>query len=154
MNREFQTQWITLSKLIIIIVVVIVENLSVLSTAYLLMACSYWRLGYIENNVCTWVTNCFGAHERVIFVFIRNEGNKHKNNSQVSAETVLHESAYIIVFLTQHNESRNDDKNDDLYTSSLCLTRSVFVLLMMSQSIADNVTITRQLWYDHVNSDI
>ena len=25
---------------------------------------------YIENNVCTRVTNCFSAHERVILVFI------------------------------------------------------------------------------------
>ena len=25
---------------------------------------------YIENNVCNQVTNCFSAHERVIFVFI------------------------------------------------------------------------------------
>ena len=27
-----------------------------------------WKYGYIENNVCTRVTNCFSAHERVIFV--------------------------------------------------------------------------------------
>ena len=26
--------------------------------------------GYIDNNVCTWVTNCFSANEKVIFVFI------------------------------------------------------------------------------------
>ena len=37
------------------------------------------------------------------------------------------------------------DKNDDLYMSSPCLTRSVFILLMTSQSIADDVVITRQL---------
>ena len=83
-----------------------------------------------------------------------NEGNKHKNNTRVSAETVCHESTYIILFLTRHNESINDDKNDDIYTSSLCLTHSVFVLLMTSQSIDDGVTITRQLWRAHVNSDI
>ena len=52
----------------------------------------------------------------------------------MSAETVCHESTYIILFLTQHNESINDDKNDDLYTSSQCLTRSVFYS-------ADDVTI-------------
>ena len=44
--------------------------------------------------------------------------------------------------------------NDDLYTSSPCLTRSVLVLLMTSQSIADDVTINRQLWNDHVNNGI
>ena len=45
-----------------------------------------------------------------------NEGNKHQNNTQVSTETVHHMSAYII-FLTWHNKSINDDKNDNLYTS-------------------------------------
>ena len=79
---------------------------------------------------------------------------KHKNNTQVNAETVRHESTYIILFLTRHSESINDDKNDDLYTSSPCLTRSSIVLRMTSQSIADDVTITRQLWCDHVNNDI
>ena len=71
--------------------------------------------------------------------------NKYQNNTRVSAETVCHESTYIILFLTRHNESINDDKNDDLYTSSLYLTCSFFVLLMTSQSIADDVTMTRQL---------
>ena len=33
-----------------------------------------------------------------------------KNNTRVSAETVHHESAYIILFLTRHNESIDDDK--------------------------------------------
>ena len=37
-----------------------------------------------------------------------------KNNNRVGAETVRHESTYIILFLTRHNESINDDKNDDL----------------------------------------
>ena len=83
-----------------------------------------------------------------------NEENKHQNNNQVSAETVRHESDYTILCLTRHNEYINDDRNDDLYTSSPCLTCSVFVLLMMSQSIVDDVTMTWQLWRDHVNSDI
>ena len=83
-----------------------------------------------------------------------NEGNKHHNNIRVSAETVRHESTYIILFQTRHNESINDDKTNDLYTSSPCLTRSMFGLLMTSQSIADDVTIARQLWRGHVNSDI
>ena len=84
----------------------------------------------------------------------KKEGNKHKNNTQVKAETVHQESTYIILFLTWHNESMNDDKNDNLYTSSSCLTLVAFLLLMMSQSIADDITITRQLWCDHVKSDI
>ena len=52
-----------------------------------------------------------------------NEWNKHKNNTWVSAETIRYESTYIILFLKRHNESINDDKNDDIYTSSPCLTR-------------------------------
>ena len=75
-------------------------------------------------------------------------------NTRVSAETVRHKIAYIILFLSRHNESKNDDKNDDLYTSSPCLTRSVSALLMTSQSIADDVTMTKQLWRDHVNTGI
>ena len=34
-----------------------------------------------------------------------NEGNKYQNNTRVSPETVRHESTYIILFLTRHNES-------------------------------------------------
>ena len=71
-----------------------------------------------------------------------------------SAETVRPEITYIILFLTRYNESINTDKNDNLYTSSQCLTRSVLVLFLTSQSIAGDVTIIRQLWHDHVNDDI
>ena len=78
----------------------------------------------------------------------------HENNTRVSASTVLHKSEYIILFLTWHNESINDAKNEDLYTSSPCLIRSLYVLLMTSQSIGDDVTITRQLWREHVTNDI
>ena len=83
-----------------------------------------------------------------------NERNKYQNNTRLSTEKNRHESTYIILFLKRHNESINDDKNGDLYTSSPCLTRSVLVLLVKSQSIADDVTMTRQLWHGHVNSDI
>ena len=38
------------------------------------------------------------------------EGNKQQNNTRVSAEAVRHKSTYIILFLTRHNESINDDK--------------------------------------------
>ena len=37
-----------------------------------------------------------------------NEGNKH--HTRVSIETVRHESTYIILFLTRHNEPISDDK--------------------------------------------
>ena len=155
------------------------------------------------------MTNCFRVHKRGYFVVYLN---KLQNNTGVSTETVRHESTYIILFLTWHNKSINDDKNNDLlqwrhnghysvsnhqphhclfnglfrcrskktsklrvtglwagnspgtgefpaqmtsnaenvsiwwphhiYTSSPCLTHSVFVLLMMLQLIAYDVTMT------------
>ena len=48
------------------------------------------------------------------------------------------------LFLTRQNVSINYDKNDNFYTSSPCLSRSLFVLLMTSQSIAGDVTMTTQ----------
>ena len=63
-----------------------------------------------------------------------NDRNKHQNNTRGSAETVRHESSHIMSFLTRHNESVNDNKNDDLYTSSPRVTRSVL-------RSADDVTI-------------
>ena len=77
--------------------------------------------------------------------------NKHRNNTRMSAETVRFESIHIMLFLTRHDESKNDDKNDELYTSSPRLAQ---VSLVISQSNADDVTITKQLWRDHLNSDI
>ena len=49
------------------------------------------------------------------------------------------------LFLTRHNKSINDDKNDDLHTSTLCLSGSAYILRIASQSIADDDTVTRQL---------
>ena len=64
------------------------------------------------------------------------------------------EYIYIILCVTRHNESINDDKNDDLHSSNTCLTCLVNILLTTSQSITNDFTMTRQLWFDHVNSDI
>ena len=90
---------------------------------------------YIENTVCTLEWRIVSVLTRGLFWCLfpelrSNEGNKYQNNTQVSTETVHHESTYIISFLTQHYESINDHKNDELYTLSPCLTRSVFVPLM------------------------
>ena len=92
--------------------------------------------------VLEWRT--FSALTRGLFLCLFPEGNKYKNITGMSAETVRGESTYIILFLTGHNVSINDDKNDELPILSPCLTRLVFVLLMTSQSIADDVKITRQ----------
>ena len=53
-----------------------------------------------------------------------------------------------------HKEFTNDENNDDLHTSAPCVSRSVYILPMTSQSIAYDVTMSRQLWRDHVNNDI
>ena len=82
-----------------------------------------------------------------------NEGNKHQNNTLVSAWTVCHEYTHYLIF-TQHNKSVNDDKIDDLHTSSPCLSRSVYILLMTSQSIADDIKITKHFWHEQVKSGI
>ena len=87
-----------------------------------------------------WWTVSVLTRELFLYLFPElrsNQGNKHKNNTRVSAETVRHESSYIILFLTQHNESINDD----LHTSFPCFTLTLFLLLMTSQSIADVLTI-------------
>ena len=45
-----------------------------------------------------------------LFPELRSYNYKHQNNTRVSAETVRHESTYIMLFLTRHNEPLNDDK--------------------------------------------
>ena len=49
----------------------------------------------------------------------RIAGNTHQNNTRVSANSVNHGRTYIVIFLIRHDESIDDDRNDDLYTSSL-----------------------------------
>ena len=73
-----------------------------------------------------------------------NKGNKHQNNTWVSAETVRRESTYIILFLTRHNKSINDNKNDNLYTSPPCLS--------LGFCSADDITI--DCWWHHNDQTI
>ena len=101
-----------------------------------------WRTVYALTKGLFW---CLFPELRSI------KGNKQHDSTRVSAQTVHHESTYISLFLTRHNESIKDDKNGDPHTSTPCLTRSVYILLMTSQSIADDVTMTEQLWRDRVN---
>ena len=107
---------------------------------------TWWNPKVLKPAIC--------AHERVILVLFHelrtNEGNKHKNNTRVSAQTVRHESTCIILFLARHNESIIDDKNND--RSRVFLAR--FIFCWWRQSIADDVIITKQLWRDHVTYDI
>ena len=66
-----------------------------------------------------------------------NEGNKHRNNSQVSASRVRHDSTYIILFLTQHDKPKMTIKNTiwlvDITSHLLCL-----YLVMTSQLIVQH----------------
>ena len=76
-----------------------------------------------------------------------NEENNTKKHSSERRNSLSRQ--YIpYFFFTWHNESINEDKSYDLYISSPCLTRSVFVLLVTSQSIADDVAMTSQ-WPDN-----
>ena len=95
-----------------------------------------------------------------------NEGNKHQNNTRVSTETVRHESTYIILFLTRHNDSINDAKNEDLHTSCrVSLARFMFCWwrhnrLAMTSQWPDNcdaitwMVISNELGVDFIHGDI
>ena len=48
---------------------------------------------------------------------------EYPNNTRLGAESGR---TCIVLFLTRHNESMNDYRNDEFYTSPPCLTRSVF----------------------------
>ena len=112
---------------------------------YEIMYVLAWRTVYVLTRVLFW---CLSPGLR------SNQGNKHQNNTRVSAWTVCHKSTYIILYFTRHNESINDVENQDLHNWSPCLTCSVYVLLMTSQSIGDDVSMSRQLWREPVASDI
>ena len=76
---------------------------------------SHWYDIHIENNVCVLKWRTVSVLTRGLFWCLfpelrSNDGNKHQNNTRVSAETVGRKSTYIISFLTRHNESINNDK--------------------------------------------
>ena len=115
------------------------------------------------------MTNRFSTHERIILVFISRgatQRNWYQNNTQVSTETVRHKSTYIILFLTRHNESITDDKHDELYTLTPCLTGSVSFCwwrhnrLLMTSQWPDNydaitwIVISNSLDIDFIHGDI
>ena len=65
-----------------------------------------WRQVTVSNHLHVWL--------RLFWCLF----NKYQNKTRMSAETVRHESTYIISFLTRHNESINYDKKDDIYALS------------------------------------
>ena len=95
-----------------------------------------------------------------------NEGNKYQNNTRVSAETFCHESTYIILFLTWHNKSINDDKIIIiLHRPCVSLARFSFCWwrhnrLLMTSQWPDNcdaitrIAISNSLDIDFIHGDI
>ena len=73
-------------------------------------------------------------------LLLLSSGNEQQNNDFVRTWSVCLDNTYIILFLTWLDESINAITNDDLYISTPCLTHLVYVLLMTSQSIADDIT--------------
>ena len=85
-----------------------------------------------------------------------NEGNKHQNNTRVSAAhkqfvTRVHTLFYFLHDITNPWITL---KQGSSLRSSVCLTRLLYVLLMTPQSMEDDVTMTTQLWRDNVTSDM
>ena len=101
---------------------------------------------------------CFRTRNDLIVLWLKSETDLILFTSLITLEWA--QKQFVIRVCTLFHffhdvaNPKNDNKNDDIFSSSSCLTRSVFVLLMTSQSIADDVTMTRQLWRDHANSDI
>ena len=107
------------------------------------------------------MANCLCAPGKVILVYVSRVANATRviNTKKTLKwpQTVRHESSYILLFVTRYNESTNDDRNDELYTSTPGITRLFYVLLMMSQSSADDATrasrvttiVTRANLYSH-----
>ena len=102
-----------------------------------------WWTGY---DVWTGVVNWLCVHECYFGVLLCNSGNKHQNNIQMSTQTVCHDCAYIILFVTWHSRHINENTNVDHHTSTLCLTGSVYVLLMTSQSSTQGCS-CKTIWY-------
>ena len=98
---------------------------------------------------------------------LSNEGNKYQNNARVSAETVRHESTYIILFFIRQNESINNYEKTTSFTHRphVSLARFSFCwwhrsrLLMTSQWL-DNcdaitwIVISNSLDIDFIHGDI
>ena len=72
---------------------------------------------------------------------------------------VRHELHTFFLVPTRQSESKNDDKTDNFYTSTPCLIRSVYILVMTSQwpNICDAITwiiISNPLDIDFLHGDI
>ena len=111
----------------------------------------------MENNVCNRVTNSFSAHERVmlgLFPELRsNEGKNIKITLELAQKQFVARVHILFFFLHDIRNPWMTIKRRSLHIVPASHTFD-FVLLMTSQSIADDVTMTRQLWCDYLNSDI
>ena len=99
--------------------------------------------------------NCFSAHKRVILVFYFPSCKATREiNTNITLEWAQKQlDTRVNTLFYFLRDDKIDYENKDFHTLTLCLTHWVYVLLT-SQSIVHDVTITRQLWRDHVDSDI
>ena len=66
-----------------------------------------------------------------------------KINTTITLEWAHKQIVMRVFYFLYDNGAINDDKNNGLHTTTPRLTRSVYIQLMTSQSIADSVTMTR-----------
>ena len=111
---------------------------------------------------CTRIEQCIDSSGE-LFIRAREGRTRRDGNKHQSPWTVPHGSTCIISSLTRHNKSINDDENDDLQTSTPCLTHSIYVLLVITIEWSHHddqtiVTRARKKWYlsdiDFIHGDI
>ena len=61
--------------------------------------------------------NCLSAHAR-------NSGNKHQNDTRVSAKTIHHAGTYIILLLTRYNRYKKNEKKCPYISTYLTHTKT------------------------------
>ena len=96
------------------------------------------------------VANCLRIHEIIIFgVYFPSCAAcaTREINAKITLEWAHKQfvTRVFTLFDFLHDITLNDVKNDDLHAFPPCRTRPVYDLLMTSWSIADDVTMSRQL---------
>ena len=67
-------------------------------------------------------------------------GESHIPSHRSCTILKLHERTNIILFLTWHDQSIHDDKNDDLYTSCQCLVDVTMIIESMKTTSMETVS--------------
>ena len=107
----------------------------------------------IQAAVSTTHTSCFRQILNPLFdLYYVLEIITFGNYNGLDAGPLTLLSPYILSLVNANGPT--DAKDENLHASSPCLPRSLYVLLMTSQSVGDDVIMKRQLWREHVTSDI